>query len=61
MFRSHPKGGKAVYLKNSLRGQMAGHSYHIFQINVIDGKETLGEEIGDCPTLDKAIDLASTF
>jgi hypothetical protein len=52
-YRSHTRGGRAVYLKNGWP-----HSFHVFEISIAEGKETLGEQIAVVPNLDRGIDIA---
>jgi hypothetical protein len=59
LYRSNPRGGgRIVYLQNSLPGEARGHSILAFEINVVDGKEQLGECLLVTPSADKAIELA---
>jgi hypothetical protein len=58
-YRSHSKGGRGVYLQNSLPGRADGHRYLVFQIDIVNGKEPLGATLGDCSTLSSAIDIAA--
>jgi hypothetical protein len=59
LYRTHSRGGgRIVYLRNSLPGIARGHTIHVFQINVVDGKEQLGECLAVTPSADQAISIA---
>jgi len=59
LFRSHSSGGRIIYLRNSLPGQATGHKLFVFAIDIVDGRETLGQELASPSTLTQAIDIAS--
>ena len=58
-YRSHARAGRAVYLRNSLPGRADGHTFHVFQIEVIDGREQLGSELSKHFSLGMAMDVAA--
>jgi len=59
LYRSHPRGGgRIAYLQNSLPGEARGHTIHVFDIDVVDGKEQLGECLLVTPSADHAIEIA---
>jgi len=58
LYRSHPHGGRIVYLQNSAPGVARGHTIHVFEVNVVDGKEQLGQCLLVTPSADVAIAMA---
>jgi hypothetical protein len=60
LYRSHREGGRIVYLENSEPGCGFGHVFHIIQIEVINGKETLGQTLATKFNCDAAVALAAS-
>jgi hypothetical protein len=58
LYRSHRQGGRIVYLRNSEPGIARGHSIFVFEIDIVDGKEQLGQQLLETPSADRAIALA---
>jgi hypothetical protein len=63
VYRQQSRGGATVYLKNSPPGQVVGHEFYVFQIDVVNGREQLGKQLGKQlairRTLDRAINVAT--
>jgi hypothetical protein len=47
-----------VYLENSKPGEAHGHKFHVFKIDIADGKEQLGETLSVQQNCDAAITIA---
>ena len=59
LYRLNPRGGgRIVYLQNSAPGECRGHTIHVFEINIIDNKEQLGDELLVTASADRAIAVA---
>jgi hypothetical protein len=56
--RKRPVRYHSLILQNSLPDEARGHTIHAFEINVIDGKEQLGECLAVTPSADHAISIA---
>jgi hypothetical protein len=58
LYRSHREGGRIVYLENSEPGCGFGHKFHVFEIEVVNGQEQLGETLAVKQNCDAAIAIA---
>ena len=59
LYRSRPKGGRAVFLQASEPGSATGHRLIVFELDVVNGGEVLGKEVAVVPSLDRGIVIAS--
>jgi hypothetical protein len=53
------RAGGVVMLENSQPGVAYGHKFHVFEIDVVDGREQLGLSLGILDNLDTAISMAA--
>ena len=61
MFRQRRRGegGIAIYLQNSKPGEVTGHVFKVFQIDIVNEREVIGSELAVEHSLDKALGKAS--
>jgi hypothetical protein len=58
LYRQKKEGGAAVYLQNSEPGLGHGQQFHVIKIDVINGKERLGETLAVKQNCEAAISIA---
>jgi hypothetical protein len=59
LYRARARAGRAVYLENSKAGEATGHSSHVFEIIINNGREEIGQEISKNFSLGVAMDVAN--
>jgi hypothetical protein len=60
LYRQKKDGGVNVYLQNSRLGEVTGHLFRVYRIEIINGREVLGDELLLTPGYDKAVEFAGT-
>jgi hypothetical protein len=58
VYRQLSRGGAIVYIRNRLPGELIGHEFYVFEIDIVEGREQLGKQLTIEYSVNQAINVA---